>query len=372
MEQGRKSCLRYRTRQVNCITFTNWINAWSIRRGLRQLGFDLASKDPGYLLTGSATVPAPGDTLLFTEEASLFRYLGNDSFHFMPKRFPLGLLDNKFAFGEYVQYLGVAPLPQWASSAQLESDCFPVVFKARHSWLNDIKIPRGWVCRSKDDVLLAQDELAKLRLSPELYFVQKWLPVKAEDNFSVCGFWDAGNPQRNHVCVVQRMSGYGEDLSSSSVVSVVPDPDNLVARCGSILDSLDFKGPFELEFLRHKGVFYVLELNPRFWMQHGLFVSAGNGLLKRYMELDNKDDWGHGLPQHLTWIDGTWLLRMVATFRWMQLKNIFLQIRNRNDNPVICPNINDAFFCLLAVLAGKIKSCVSTLTLQWASLGRKT
>jgi hypothetical protein len=357
---------------VNCITFTNWINAWSLRKGLRELGHELVTVDPGYLLEGAAAVPVQGDTLLFTEEASLVRYLGSDDFHFMPKRFPLDLLDDKFAFGEYAQSLGVAPIPQWASPESMPKECFPVVLKARRSWLNDDKMPRGWVCRSQEDIRFAQDEISRLRLLPDIFFIQKWLPAVAEDNFSVCGFWDALNPQRNLVCVVQRKIGYGADLTSSSVVGVVPDPDELVERCRKILDALKFQGPFELEFLRHKNHFFTLELNPRFWMQHGLFVRSENGLLKRYLGLDTQDDWGKGIPEQLIWIDGMWLLRMIATFRWKVLWPLFSITGRRHYIPVLCPGIKDAFSCLLAITVTKIKARVSALILRVTPMGRKT
>ena len=343
-----------------------------MRRGLRQLGYGLSTTDPGYLLPRHMGAPACGDTLLFTEEASLQRYLGNDNFRFLPTRFPRALLDNKFAFGEYARSLGIVPLPQWAAPEQVALDEYPVVLKARHSWLKDVKIPRGWVCRNAQDMRRAQDEMTRLNLSSDHYFVQKWLATEVDDNFSVCGFWDAEAPQRNLVCVVQRIEGYGDDLSSSAVVSVVPDPDDLVARCAAILDSLAFQGPFEMEFLRFKGCFHVLELNPRFWMQHGLFVDAGNGLLKRYLGMDGERDWGRDVPAAQTWIDGVWLLRNLATLRWSTLMDVFRHVRQRRDTATVCPSAGDAFACLLVLLIKKIKLRVIGSTLQRAALNRTT
>lgn len=311
--------------------------------------------DPGYLVNGEAHRPVRGDTLLFTEEASLVRYLGCQEFHFMPKHFPPSLLDDKLAFGRYVSSQGVIPLPQWVALSDVEACNFPIVLKARHSWENGIKMPRGWVCKTSDDVIQAQKEISQMHLTTEQFFVQKWVNALPEDNFSVCGFWDAKNPQRNLVCVVQRRMAYGAGLSSSSVVAVVPDPSDLQERCAKILDGLHFQGPFELEFLRHEDTFYALELNPRFWMQHGLFVYCGNGLLKRYMKVDNDNDWGKGIPKRLVWIDGMWLLRMFGTFRWAELYFLYSRSHRHRYIPVVCPHLKDAFSCSLAIIAQKIK-----------------
>jgi len=341
---------------MNFVTFTGWINAWSMRAGLRRLGHELVTTDPGFLVKGQVARPAAGDVLLFTEEASLQRYLGNDAFHFLPRRFPGELLDNKFAFGEYALRHGVAPLPQWASADAMPVDCYPMVLKARHSWQREVKIPRGWVCHSPVEVQRAQREMTSLGLAQELFFVQKWMSVAAADNFSVCGFWDAARPARNLVCVVQRFAGYEEGLSSSAAVTVVPDPSDLLVRTRTLLDAMAYEGPFELEFLRTGDTFHVLELNPRFWMQHGLFVASGNGLLKRYLGLDTEEDSGRGIPAAQTWVDGMWMLRNAATLRWAVLRKIFLHVRRTRGTLVICPDFGDAFACLLVALARKMAS----------------
>lgn len=346
---------------MNCITFSNWINAWSMRRGLRALGYRLATGDPGYLLDWRPAPPVRGDTLLFTEEASLARYLGSEGFHFLPRHFPPALLDDKFAFGEYACSVGVAPLPQWTGIDDAASAMFPLVLKARCSWMNGVKMPRGWVCRSPAEIALAQKEITRLRLPQDQFFFQQWLPATAEDNFSVCGFWDAAAARRNLVCVVQRRIGYGADLSSSSVVAVVPDPADLLVRCGEILNGIAFQGPFELEFLRHESQFHVLELNPRFWMQHGLFVSAGNGLMKRYLGIDAEEDWGTGVPEQLLWIDGMWLLRMISTFQRRTLQRLFALLRSGRYAPVFYPDIKSAFACLFAMVCAGARGRAATL-----------
>jgi hypothetical protein len=103
--------------------------------------------------------------------------------------------------------------------------------------------------------------------------------------------------------------GYSAGASSSAVVATVSDPGGLVERTRSILDRLDFTGPFELEFLEHEGWHYVIELNPRLWLQHGIFTPYGNGLIKRCLDADSEADWSEEeLPRNALWVDSHWLL----------------------------------------------------------------
>src|SRR5690606_33114421 len=100
-------------------------------------------------------------------------------------------------------------------------------------------------------------------------------------NYSTCGFFDAADPQRNAIIVTRRVLSAGGTIGTAAIVETLEDPAGLIGRTENILAQMGFQGPFELEFLYDDdtGKYYVLELNPRFWMQHGLFVDAYDNLL---------------------------------------------------------------------------------------------
>jgi hypothetical protein len=70
------------------------------------------------------------------------------------------------------------------------------------------------------------------------------------------------------------------------VVGLKEPPDGLLETTSNILSALDYSGPFELEFVfdaRNKQ-YKVIELNPRFWLQHGLVESvSGCAPVARYI-----------------------------------------------------------------------------------------
>lgn len=272
---------------MNYFVFSPYINAYSIRCGLKRLGLELhvAAEESG-LLQRSNEQPTIGDTLFFTDEKTLKKFLGQE-YEFYPREVPEPLLDDKFEFAKFLVSLGEMPVP-FAAVDRCDIP-FPFILKARHSWLGERKLPRGFVCRSKDEMTAGLAKLDHMQIDRQSYYCQKYLPGNSVHAVSVCGFFDHADMQRNLMIVTVKVSGYPRALSTGVVVATAPDPRDLRRRAAKILGKMSFSGPFEMEFLYDKrdDAYYVLELNPRFWMQHGLFISAyDNGLLKRYLRID--------------------------------------------------------------------------------------
>jgi hypothetical protein len=294
-----------------CATFTAGVNAWSLDRGLRRLGQSLSvhGTKPD-LMSVTSGEPAPGSTLFFTEEQSLERYASaerlREGFRHYPRRIEWPV-DDKLEFAVRAQRAGVEPVP-WRSLEDGPPPG-PVLLKSRHSWRETRRLPRGYLVEGN---AAARERLAGLAdegLRPEWFFWQRYVPGAEGECISVSGFWDAARPSRALVMVTRKVLNTDGVLGTGLAVSTVPDPADLRDRSARLLDDLGYQGPFELEFLRDpaSGAWWVLELNPRFWLQHGLFVVArGNGLIRRYLDLDDASapavDVG-GVPW--LWIDGT-------------------------------------------------------------------
>ncbi len=308
---------------MRCFASSGHINAWSIRKGLQQLGLECVSLHPEPALIGRAEVePGRDDVVFFTEEDTLMRYLetNREECHFYPRNLELHP-DDKLAFSELMGGMGESPVPFWTMTdgASEGPPVLPCVVKPRASWRNGRKLPRGWVCTTAEEYADARLAIHRAGFDAEDFLVQEFMPDA--DVVSTCGFFDTLNHSRNLFLTTRKLLGQGGRLTTGVVVETIPDPGGLVPRTVAILDALRYRGPFELEFVedRRRGMHHVLELNMRFWMQHGLFIDGcGNRLLERYLDRDDprSSDASPAADVRLVWVDRLALLAAMARGRW--------------------------------------------------------
>jgi len=286
------------------IVFGDYINAWSLQRGLKQLGKRLHQARPQAVAGDEiAIVPRAGDVLYFTDERSLRQFLPRTDLHFLPRFSDLDI-DDKVCFYDWLSDFGEQIIPY---SRDLNTpSVWPTLIKARHSWKGDRKLPRGFVCRTAEEFQHVRQQLPELGLSESDFCRQQFLP-SCEDVYSVCGHFDSRDNQRNAILVTRKTLTDSQDLGTGAVVDTVADPQDLVERTARILNGLRYHGPFELEFLYDQisQTYYVLELNPRFWMQHGIFIDGfDNIVIKRYLGIDDGSSVAESAP------DVCWLNRV--------------------------------------------------------------
>jgi hypothetical protein len=337
---------------------SSYVNAYSLWVGLKRL---LIS---GYTVDPCPTFPIPSvdileniDYFFFTEEASLRKALSGDfAGRFLPTKFPMELLDDKWAFTNWLDWnlSCIKGLKQW-SFEDIDLVEYPCLLKAKHSWVGEQKLPRGWLCNDRDDLVGAVQSLRSKGFKADDFFLQKWLGYEDCRVISVCGFHDSENHARNLVAVVERIASHTQGLSCSAAVETISDEWGLVRSSEKILDALDFVGPYELEFLVVGATWYVLELNPRFWMQHALFLPSGNGLIKRYIGLDDEHDRKIKRISGMVWVDGLHLIKAVLTF---DLSFIDLVARKlflvKKKKVLVWPSLPMAVYVWLRIIRRKI------------------
>lgn len=321
------------------LTHTAWINAWTLHRACARLGVALhvPTDTPGFPLPVSGD-PEDADWIFFTEEASLRRALScGGPGRFFPEHFDPNLLDDKWALAEFLasDVDGPQGIPQWPLEA-VSKACFPLLLKARHSWIGAQKLPRGWVCRTPGELSSHLDRLRAEGLTA-YFFLQAWLGDTRCRLLSVGGFFDVEDETRNLALVTDRVATYGDGPNSSAMLVTVADDWGVVASTHRVLRRLHYRGPFEMEFLRVDGHNLIVELNPRFWMQHGLFLAVDNGLVKRYLGLDTMADRRPQVTPKLMWVDGTWLLLGLLRLDRKIWSDCWEWIVRRRHRPVICP-----------------------------------
>lgn len=321
------------------LTFSSRANAHALHRAALLEGVLVCTADRSPLLPIPSTPDkTAADWLFFTEEASLGRALrGELSGEFLPIRFPTELLDDKWELANWLRSESglTEGLRQWPLGS--EDAPYPYLVKARRSWLGARKLPRGWICRNPESRRRAVDRIDELGLDRSLFFVQEWLGDTASRLVSVCGFHDAGSAHRRLIAVVERIESSEPGLSCSAVVATVEDAWGLRERAWAILDRLSFTGPYEMEFLVFGSRVLVLELNPRFWLQHSMFIPYGNGLIRRYLGIDGEADWRRNRVDGVLWVDGLHLSRSLLRLRLGGLLRLFHHWRERQVRVQVWP-----------------------------------
>lgn len=317
---------------------SRYINGWSIHRALRKLG----EEAEGWCF--------------FTEEASLLRALTGESpsCRFKPQ-IPMHLIDDKWAFSEWLSGIGERPLDARRCIDQAHE--FPVLLKSRHSWRGSTKLPRGWVCSSEQEIIEHRREITAAGMKVDWFFLQEYL-VNAE-SVSVSGYFDCRAPHRSLFMVTRKVFGSGHELQTGVIVEVISDPAGLVERTQRVLASLNYDGPFELEFIADREIaeFYILELNPRFWMQHGLLdVFSGNGLIKRYLGVEGESDRRERvLGPGRIWIDAIELLQRAVRGDFRVIRLLF-RYQRAGAKIMVVPDWHVAISYLLRRAARKMGS----------------
>ena len=337
---------------MKSLVFSSYTNAYTIYKGTESLGVDTAT-------AGSLAIfPIPtkagatkADWLFFTEETSLrLALLGELEGNFLPSQFPLHLLDDKWEFVNWLKEQRLAKgLKQW-SLAEWEQVSYPCLLKAKHSWVGLIKLPRGWLCRSAKEI---EDRLIYLKsqgLDSKHFFLQEWFSSTQCRVISVCGFHDSQKSHRNLVAVVERIFANAKVLSGSAAVETIDDEWLLTQNTEAILNRLDFIGPYEMEFLVQCDNVLFLEFNPRFWMQHAIFLKNGNGLIKRYLKLDNEQDHLHNKINNVIWIDTMHLVFSIVRFRIKFLLFIIKKFFKKKKQVIMWPGLLLSFYIFFRLI----------------------
>jgi predicted ATP-grasp superfamily ATP-dependent carboligase len=141
---------------------------------------------------------------------------------------------------------------------------------------------------------------------------QELLSIRDKDNVSICGWYD----QRKHyLFCTRKVLQHPPKTGNGDVVERIEPPDGLMDVAIRILQALKYDGPLELEFVfdERSNSYQVIELNPRFWMQHGLIEAVtGHALVSSYLGIAPTKP-SVPMPE-----DHYWVNPLYAVFRLMK------------------------------------------------------
>jgi len=214
------------------------------------------------------------------------------------------ILDRKL-FYRRLEESNCSDIPVTFDSSQdpwkLAGDAFRT--RVWRSWRGLEKLPRGRTIRSSRELREWQILCKEKNLGPEEWGYQELLSTAPKDVVSVCGWHGLEG-------AIYRTTRWIKQSGENAWLVEANDGDHELWRTTrNVLDLFEYTGPFELEFVRHPttGKFHIIELNPRFWLQHRLL---GNILVQRYLGISN----GHrtqAMPRYWVNTDAALSLRTI-------------------------------------------------------------
>lgn len=206
-------------------------------------------------------------------------------------RFLLGSPDHldtildRFSFYRFIDRNRLAAVPKTIAGHEDPWATFGRQFfvRPKRSWLGLRRAPRVQRITGREEQHEVEALLKGFGLQRDDWCYQEVLSLDPKDNVSVCG-WHS--PGERLYFATRHLLRHPSEVGNGDLTEIIPAPEGLLESTRRILDTLDYEGPFELEFVLDQatGEYKVIELNPRFWMQHGLIEAAtGHGLVGRYL-----------------------------------------------------------------------------------------
>lgn len=187
------------------------------------------------------------------------------------------------------------------------------LLRVRRSWQGLAKLPRARVVGSRAELAALERRLEEQGLDRQAWCYQELLSVAPRHNVSVGG-WHG--PGVREYLTTRKVLQHPPRTGNGDVCEVLPAMPELDRVTSRLLDELAFEGPFELEFVldASSGRYHVIELNPRFWMQHALVEAAtGDGPVRRCLGLPPAD-----APPAATVTPRYWVNGIYALYRLMR------------------------------------------------------
>lgn len=196
------------------------------------------------------------------------------------------LILDKTEFLQNLKQNTQVPVPVSFDVNHIDQIIFPVFLKPKSSFVGDQRNPlKKMVVKEKSGLFKYLHHVKKLGISTDEIEIQELLSTETKDNVSVSGWYENGFYRFYQT---QKILQHPPKRGNGDVVKLMELNPVLEKQTLEVMQLLDYHGPFEAEFVKEaKGNKYkLIEINPRFWMQHGLIEQvSGHLLVARYCGL---------------------------------------------------------------------------------------
>jgi len=192
---------------------------------------------------------------------------------------------DRYAFYRFIETHGLGEVPRSIPGDADPWAVFPEGFllRIKRSWQGLAKLGRVKLIRNRSEADQAIRECRQTGHDESAWCYQEVLSLSPQHNVSVCGWHDRENQT---YLTTRHVLRHPPRVGNGDVTEITEPPPGLLETTARLLDALEYRGPFELEFVFDANTesYKIIELNPRFWMQHGLVGAAtGEELIRRYL-----------------------------------------------------------------------------------------
>lgn len=302
----------------------NYVNAHTIVRNLRKVGFmgetvivrhradsellaeHLNPEDKRWVLTDNQFLnfSEAVSERWCTEGRTVFLFLTSERFHRNIAKWLsahpesgivvhfgnpslINTILDRFRFYKFIAERGLAAVPMTISGNEDPVATFGDAFvvRPRETWNSPYQGESVKIVQRREEFESVIQDFASRSLGPDALCFQELLSIQDEENVSVCGWFDV---EHRHLYCLRKRIQHPPGAGNGVVCESIEAPEGVMEATVAILEALSYNGPLELEFVfdARRGEFKVIEMNPRFWMQHGLVEQmSGLSLVSRSLGL---------------------------------------------------------------------------------------
>lgn len=194
---------------------------------------------------------------------------------------------DRLLFCQFLTEYKIADVPRTIDGSQDPLAVFgsSFILRPRYSWHDLSRHESVRLVSSRKEYDYWMTDFRSRGLGTEDVCYQELLSIRDQDNVSICGWYDRN---RQHLICTHKVLQHPPRTGNGDVVARCESPPGVMEAALRILQALDYEGPLELEFVFDvkSNRYQVIELNPRFWMQHGLVEAVtGYALTSSYLNL---------------------------------------------------------------------------------------
>lgn len=237
---------------------------------------------------------------------------------------------NKYQFYQFINERNLAYVPKTISNFEDPTKEFGNTFiiRPKKSWESGFRMPRLCIVHGRAEKEKVESEFRALGMADDMWCYQELLSTDDKHNVSVCGWYDEIFEQ---FAVTRKLVQHPSKMGNGDVVEImVSFPKELIESTRAILQAMEYMGPFEMEYVYdlNSQKYKVIELNPRYWMQHELVgYLTDYALIRRNLNQTFVVSKAPEFLPHTYWVNTNQMLYRLCRGQWKMFRYLSNSIR---------------------------------------------